>query len=487
MARRVLLDISLLADEVISPKKLQQALTGSDFVLQVPTALAEMIDKEPDSLVRFICAYKRRWAWRREHEASIQGRIELLRKRPETVNELNRQEAIQIVKRIREDFAPLVEQGRIERYSRPQGFGDDMLRQRLRGIYQTELDTVARPLFDEYYLDVLHGMTVGIAHSPQVCSLLISIGTTTLQILSQLAEAAMIELDEWARSGAIGARRFAEDYIRAKRQFVESFVREDWGPFVLEKGSEIVLSLALLSSVDPTVLGISTVVYFFADGYRLRLVNPWSIIAIVAIFVFLLFLLRSPNRLFGPARPPTIAPTIVSSEMVPCTPAVEIPPGIPTVVSVWEAGQVSIPAYSVIVTPILTVLPTPPPLSTPAADLAKGFLYRVHEGDTIFGLSRRFGVPVQTIIETNHLPNPNYLTVGQVLYVPVHAFTLPNMDSLLQYAPAGSRLYVVTKGDTMYSLARRFGVSIAQLMAVNNLSDPNYLRVGQLLIIPPGS
>lgn len=460
MAKKVLLDISLLADEVLSPKKLQQAPARSDFVLQVPAALAKMIDKEPDLLGRFIRAYKRRWAWRRKHEASIRGRIELLRKRPETVNELNGQEAMRTVEGIREDFASLVGQGLIEQYSRPQDFGDGMLRQRLRGIYQTELDTVAHPLFDEYYLDVLHGMTVGVTHSPQVCSLLISIGTTTLQILSQLADTAMIGVDEWARSGTAGARRFADDYIRAKREFVENFVREDWGRFGLEKGFEIILSLALRSDVDPTVLAISAVVYLFADGYRLRQGYPWSIIAIVVpILVSVFFLSRLPKCLLDQARSgtPTIAPTTVC-------PMLPVP--TPTV------------------TPILTVLPTPLPLSTPAAGLARGFLYRVHEGDTVFGLSRRFGVPVQTIIETNHLPNPNYLTVGQVLYVPVQAFTLP-MDSLPQYAPTGSRLYVVTKGDTMYSLARRFGVSIAQLMAINNLSDPNYLRVGQLLIIPP--
>ena len=44
--------------------------------------------------------------------------------------------------------------------------------------------------------------------------------------------------------------------------------------------------------------------------------------------------------------------------------------------------------------------------------------YIVQPGDTVFGLARRFGVPPEAIVQANHLANPNYIRVGQVLVVP---------------------------------------------------------------------
>lgn len=47
----------------------------------------------------------------------------------------------------------------------------------------------------------------------------------------------------------------------------------------------------------------------------------------------------------------------------------------------------------------------------------------------------------------------------------------------------GSQTYVVKQGDTLTSIARAFGVTVAQLQEWNNIEDPNLIRVGQVLIV----
>lgn len=48
---------------------------------------------------------------------------------------------------------------------------------------------------------------------------------------------------------------------------------------------------------------------------------------------------------------------------------------------------------------------------------------------------------------------------------------------------AGIR-YTVQPGDTLYSIAQRFGVTVDTIAQANELSDPDYIFVGQVLVIP---
>jgi LysM repeat protein len=51
--------------------------------------------------------------------------------------------------------------------------------------------------------------------------------------------------------------------------------------------------------------------------------------------------------------------------------------------------------------------------------------------------------------------------------------------------PEGMRVYIVAPGDTLSSIAAQFGVTEGALIEANNLSDPDAIDVGQLLLIPP--
>jgi len=56
--------------------------------------------------------------------------------------------------------------------------------------------------------------------------------------------------------------------------------------------------------------------------------------------------------------------------------------------------------------------------------------------------------------------------------------------SVSRSTPVITALYVVQAGDTLSAIAERFGVTVDELVAANNLTDPNVLQVGQTLVIP---
>ena len=96
--------------------------------------------------------------------------------------------------------------------------------------------------------------------------------------------------------------------------------------------------------------------------------------------------------------------------------------------------------------------------------------YTVQMGDTLYGISKQFGVSVEDIKLENDLSN-NIVFVGQVLRIPTDNTT---------------SFYIVKKGDTLYSIANKYGVSVSDIMKVNNLNT-TVLNVGQQLRIPINS
>ena len=93
--------------------------------------------------------------------------------------------------------------------------------------------------------------------------------------------------------------------------------------------------------------------------------------------------------------------------------------------------------------------------------------YIVQMGDTLYGIGKQFGVTVEEIKLANDLTN-NILIVGQVLRIPTVETTA---------------LYVVKRGDTLYSIASKYGVSVSSLVEINDLKS-NTLSIGQQLRIP---
>ena len=103
-----------------------------------------------------------------------------------------------------------------------------------------------------------------------------------------------------------------------------------------------------------------------------------------------------------------------------------------------------------------------------------GTLYTIRAGDTLFSLAQRFNVTVDAIIQANPGIDPNNLRVGQEICIPGTG-PVP--------CPGGT-LYTIRAGDTLFSLAQRFNVTVDAVLRANPGIDPNNLRIGQEICIP---
>lgn len=90
----------------------------------------------------------------------------------------------------------------------------------------------------------------------------------------------------------------------------------------------------------------------------------------------------------------------------------------------------------------------------------------VQKGDTLYGLSKRHQVPLQSLIRQNNIKAPFTLLAGQRLRLP------------------RSKTHQVARGDTLYSLSQRYGTDLYSLARLNNLTPPYRLKVGQHLRLP---
>ncbi len=105
-------------------------------------------------------------------------------------------------------------------------------------------------------------------------------------------------------------------------------------------------------------------------------------------------------------------------------------------------------------------------VSIPPSSRTRGQFHRVEKKETVYAISRKYNVPVRSIMDMNHLRPPYKLSIGQLLFIP----------------PA--HIHTVRKGDTLYSISRHYRVDLNSLARQNNLKEPWTLSVGQTLVLP---
>lgn len=121
-------------------------------------------------------------------------------------------------------------------------------------------------------------------------------------------------------------------------------------------------------------------------------------------------------------------------------------------------------------------LPTPTP---------EPFTYTVGEGDTLFSIALKFEVSPNEIVAANTLADPNAVFVGQQLLIPGYQPSAASAGgSASTAAPGAPAIHVVRAGEVLSVIAETYGVSLDDLIAANRITDPNLVSPGTELVIP---
>lgn len=103
--------------------------------------------------------------------------------------------------------------------------------------------------------------------------------------------------------------------------------------------------------------------------------------------------------------------------------------------------------------------------------------YIVQAGDTLSSIAARFGTTVASLVSINNIANPNLIYVGETLKIYTNK-TISNRSTSF------SKTYVVVSGDTLSTIALRFGTTVSKLVQLNNITNPNLIYPGEVLKIP---
>jgi len=98
-------------------------------------------------------------------------------------------------------------------------------------------------------------------------------------------------------------------------------------------------------------------------------------------------------------------------------------------------------------------------------------------GDTLYKLSKEYGVPLKELMHKNNINDANKKVEGEVIIVP-----LKNDDINIERFT-----YKVKEGDTLYKIARDFSVNVKNIISINNLENTSLLKPNQIILLPDGA
>lgn len=118
--------------------------------------------------------------------------------------------------------------------------------------------------------------------------------------------------------------------------------------------------------------------------------------------------------------------------------------------------------------------------------------YVVKKGDTLYSISRKYEITVPELRTANNLSENDVLKVGVKLVIPSadigNAAALSsdyNKDAKPKVTNNNpTSFYTVSKGDTLYGIARKYGLKLPELLSMNNLDNSSTIKIGQKIRVP---
>lgn len=122
-------------------------------------------------------------------------------------------------------------------------------------------------------------------------------------------------------------------------------------------------------------------------------------------------------------------------------------------------------------------------------------IHTVTQGETLYGISRKYEIPIQTVIEDNPNLDPVHLRLGERILIRKKEIGSEDeagtreqweayRNSLNSVAEEGFAYHIVKPGETFYSLSRRFGITEDRLGTLNGGLKPADLKAGAIIKVP---
>jgi murein DD-endopeptidase MepM/ murein hydrolase activator NlpD len=113
----------------------------------------------------------------------------------------------------------------------------------------------------------------------------------------------------------------------------------------------------------------------------------------------------------------------------------------------------------------------------PRIAAAQALYHILEKGETLYSVARAYGVKPEDITKANAIDDPSKVRAGRKLLIP---------GGVAPKDPAAELTYKVLKGDTLFSIARAYGVSLVALRSANGLKASSVIKAGDALSIPAG-
>jgi membrane-bound lytic murein transglycosylase D len=114
--------------------------------------------------------------------------------------------------------------------------------------------------------------------------------------------------------------------------------------------------------------------------------------------------------------------------------------------------------------------------------LIRYFYHVVHQGDTLWSMSRHYGTPLNMIEDHNPGVSNRYLRIGETIIIPAFNDIMPVPRLIAAQNFNGN--HVVSRGETFWSLSRRYGITPEALAEANDMTLNQILREGRTLKVP---
>jgi LysM repeat protein len=523
---RFLLDISLFMEDLLDAGRIKEKAPQSNGSLEVPGAVVQMIQqmvqttrsetKERSLLVKFIYAYLKKLDHGGSKRDSKRTASELFESRDsgqETDRLWNKAErsAWTIIR----EYAPLIEgalhptdessphvypsernstsaKQPIGQYSAFSPITEDELRE-LRRSYRAELDLEPNPVFDLYFRQVYHGLRFGVAASPAVPREIIARSRSTFEVIRHRLEYTSNVIGQTERQFVEGM----EPWIGAAREhlkwFIFTYLKEEWVQAALSGGLDLVIELIPVEAPFPVpvlipVIGgllIGAILKAKERGLLTRTQTSVGVIAVIigSILVYIVIVLLVQRvQPDNPSPGLTVVPPDVPSPVSTGGSVIVTPFATPETERSGEEPRVTSSASTPTITSShgvrIIVLPEDQAISPPtsSAGYVEGYcLYVVQPSDTLSGIAARFQISLGRIRAADNEPLTERLRLHQKLEI--------EADCCRSNGGQGAT-YTVHAGERLSIIARRYGTTVAAIVAANGLQDANYIQAGQMLCVP---